>query len=321
MYMLYEFDTPVRKIPMRERHFRTATVVLGAMILSHIPLLNSLYEVETSPGALTFFIRGTMMHLGTQPFALANMGLMIAGQDEKQSNLYGIGMTVVMALMQQQHWTCTLQLVGISILLANAMNYLDVYGSISLSTALIFLNASERFVKEFMTYPTLVVVAIIIAVVWIDQLAVTIPLTHTRRRSQNISMRLPVMYNSTTALILYSTCAEICFPNQIIASVALVPAVYIINLQLPDIQKTTAKDLVREWAGENYTIRGWHSKQRMVKYVQGLIDRNIWWNTVLLCGLWAISTACRTSITASTIFLLTSTAKQYVNQPMISLRG
>ena len=47
------------------------------------------------------------------------------------------------------------------------------------------------------------------AVAWIENINITIPLTHMRYRTQTMSMELPVMYNSTTALIMYYTFIEV----------------------------------------------------------------------------------------------------------------
>lgn len=336
MYLLHEFDTPRKKLPMRQRHFRTSLVVLSALALSHIPLYNSVYEVTEKQSTLTFFVRGTLMHIGTQPFALADMA---TSARNKNGRMYGLGLAICMALhwvyTTSQHWICAVQLVAVAIVMANAMNYLDVYGSISLSTALIFCNASARIITTFFTPSTLVIFVLVGIISWLHGLVITIPLTHTRRRAQTISMELPIMYNSTTALILYTTLTETLAtftpqldvlnqrtiePSTLLTAACLFIAVYVINMQLPEVQQTRGRDLITAWTRDNYAIKGWHSKKRMSLYVQHLIERNIWWNTIILCALWTIALVCKPAVLPSTIFILTSTAKQYVNQPLLSWR-
>lgn len=339
MYLLHEFDTPRQKVPMRQRHFRTAMVVLSALALSHIPLYKSVYEVTEEQSALTFFVRGTLMHIGTQPFALADMAVSLVDKEDKNGRMYGLGLAMCMALhwvyTTSQHWICAVQLVTVAIAMANAMNYLDVYGSISLSTALIFCNASARIITTFFTPSTLVILALVGIISWLHGLVVTVPLTHTRRRTQTISMELPVMYNSTTALILYTTLTETLAtftpklavlnqrsiePSTLLTAACLFGAVYFINKQLPEVQQTRGRDMITAWTRDNYAIKGWHSKKRMSLYVQRLVERNVWWNTVIICALWAVALVCRPAVLPSTIFILTSTAKQYVNQPLLSWR-
>ena len=339
MYLLHDFETPQRKVPMRQRHFRTALVVLSALALSHIPLYKSVYEVADVHSALTFFVRGTLMHIGTQPFALADMAVSLIDKEDKHGRLYGLGLAICMTLhwvyTTSQHWICAVQLVAVAVAMANAMNYLDVYGSISLSTALIFCNASARIITTFFTPSTLVILALVGIISWLHGLVITVPLTHTRRRTQHISMELPIMYNSTTALILYTTFTETLTtfvpklavlnqrtiePSTLLTAACLFGAIYHINKHLPEVQQTSGRDLIEAWTRENYVIRGWHSKKRMSLYVQMLVERNIWWNTAILCALWTVALACRPVVLPSTIFILTSTAKQYVNQPLISWR-
>ena len=316
--MIYDFGTSNRKIPMRERHFHTAAVVLCAMILSNIPCLS---QVESTRGTMSYYAHGTLMHIGTRPFALSGLITSFNICDEKHEPYIGLALSLVMILTQTLDWVVILQLFAVSVAIVNAMRYLDTYGSISLTTALIFMQASEIFIRDFFSYSTIIVLAMMGLIVWLDQVAVTVPMTHIRRRTQQVSMRLPLMYNSTSALITYATIAEMFISNKLLYTTLLFPSVHYMNKHLPTIHKTTGRDLIHVWGAEKYAVRGWHSKQRMAKHVQTLIDRNIWWNTICTCAMWAIATMCKTSITPSTIFLLTSTAKQYLHQPLLSQRG
>ena len=339
---VFDFGKPTRKIPMREKHFNTAIVVLMGLVLSHVPLIYGTEPVQLENSMITFRVSGTLMQFGTQPFVFASMAYsLIFDKDENaraRSRALGMVCSVLMCLRwtlwEEHHWFCGVQLMTVSVLLLQAMCYLDTRGSIHLSTALIFAQASERILTAVFSLSIVWAILLIAAVSWIETLVVTVPLTHLTRKSQTVSMPLPVMYNSTSSLVMYYTLVEMLagvWPpleillqrdlnmNTLFAAIALLGGLYILNKQLPRVEEKTGRDLVRMWKKEHYTMKGWRDEKKIGRYIQKIIDRNVLWNTMILFSLWAVGVIFRPPISVTTLFILTSTAKEYVTQPITSL--
>lgn len=323
--LIIPFDAPRRKLPTRERHFNTGVAVVGALLLAHVPLFMSTVR-EVGDGTVTYYVRGTLMHLGTQPFAVAHMAAMFLDADDRKHTT-ALGLLTAVAMAAQwtfatgEYWICGAQLALVALGMAQVMSWLEHRGSASLSTALIFVHAAERMVGALFSWSALFAAILVGVVSWLDGLAVTVPLNHTRRRTQPLSQELPVMYNSTTALIMYSTLTEIlgalyapahALRHPIYGAPVLFGAVWAINKQLPELHETSGRQLVRAWKKNQLAVKGWRDTGAMTAYVQRLIDRNVWWNTVILCSLWFAAAVFRPAITPTTIFILTATAKQHV---------
>ena len=107
--------------------------------------------------------------------------------------------------------------------------------------------------------------------------------------------------------------------NTLFAAVALFGGLYILNRQLPRVEEKTGRDLVRLWKKERYTMKGWRDEKKIGRHVQNIIDRNVFWNTLILFSLWIIGVLFRPPISVTTLFILTSTAKEYVTRPVASL--
>lgn len=340
--VVFDFGTPVRKIPMREKHFNTAMVVLLGLVMSHVPLLYGTEPVQLENNLITFRVSGTLMQFGTQPFVFASMAYNLIydrGEHARaRSRALGMVCSVLMCLRwtlwEEHHWFCGVQLMAVSVLLLQAMCYLDTRGSVHLSTALIFAQASERILAAAFSLSILWAILLIGAVSWIETLVVTVPLTHLTRKSQTVSMPLPVMYNSTSSLVMYYTLVEMLAGvwtpleillqrdltvNTLFAAVALFGGLYILNRQLPRVEEKTGRDLVRMWKKERYTMKGWRDEKKIGRHIQNIIDRNVFWNTLILFSLWLIGVLFRPPISVTTLFILTSTAKEYVTRPVASL--
>lgn len=333
---------PGRKIPIREKHFNTFMAVLVGLMFSHIPLIYGTEPIQVSDSLVTFRVSGTWMQFGTQPFVFASMayGLIFENDKHAQSRSRALGM-IMSSIMcfrwtwwEQHHWFCGIQLMAVSFILLQTMVYLDTYGSVHLSTALIFAQASENILRSVTSFSILWAVALIGLVTWIESLVVTVPLTHLTRKSQTVSMPLPVMYNSTSSLVMYYTLIEmlagIWAPLEVLlsrdlslktlyAAAALFGGIYLINAQIPRIEEKTGRDLIRSWKKQKYTMKGWRDEKKIGRFIQNIIDKNIYWNTIILFGLWAVGVIFKPPISVTTLFILTSTAKQYVNQPIFSL--
>lgn len=317
-----------KDLPARQRHFNTALVVLGALVLAQIPLLGSTVVVGGS-GEATYFVRGTWMHVGTQPFAIAELLASLAGLEDRASALVGgLALSVAMAARwvyaAQQPWTCALQLAATALALVQAMRFLEARGSMHLTTALIFAQASELICARLLSLETVAVAALIAAAAWIDGLVVTLPLAHPKHRGRIFPAELPVMHNSTQALILFTTIFE--WTARMIPRVQdIPPAAYaalllagiaVINRYVPT---TTPRDIVRNWRKEGFGIKGWRSEARMVAHVHRIVERNIYWNTILLGVLWTAARLLAPSASPTTLFLLTGAARRHA--PVASLKS
>ena len=203
--MFYDFGTPSRKIPMRERHFYTALVSFFFILLSHIHIID---VKDARVDTLSFMAPGTLMHVGMRPFALMNILVTLGKINEYEGRVISHVLTMFMACQDIDSWRPILYLLGVAYVIAHGMSFLDVYGSISLCTVLTCLDAAQHVVKNLFTWQTIVFICMLSLLAWTDQIHVTIPLTHVRRRTQNISMKIPLMFNSLTALVLYATAAE-----------------------------------------------------------------------------------------------------------------
>lgn len=338
----YEFEPPRRKIPTREKHFNTIVAVLIGLIFSRIPLIYGTEPVEAADSLVTFRVSGTWMQFGTQPFVFASMAYsLIFDKGEhanKRSKALGLLFAAVMSLRwwlwEEHHWFCAFQLMTVAFGLVQAMTYLEDRGSVNLTTALIFAQASESIVSSVFSISILWAIVLIAAVSWIETLVVTVPLTHMTRKSQTVSMPMPVMYNSTTGLVMYFTLIEMLAgvyqPLEILSSntirvqtlvsaAALFVGLYIVNKQIPRVEERTGRHLIRAWQKEKFTIKGWRSESRMAKYIQNIIDRNVFWNTIILFALWCLGVLLKPPVSVTTLFILTTTAKQHVTQPISSL--
>jgi len=45
------------------------------------------------------------------------------------------------------------------------------------------------------------------------------------------------------------------------------------------MEEKTGHHLIKQWNKQQYTIKGWRSQQKMAKYIQRIVDRNVFWNT------------------------------------------
>jgi preprotein translocase subunit SecY len=325
-YVLYPFEKVRRQIPERQKHFNTAIFVAIALMLAEIPLVGGIRVDEQTQA--TFRVSGTLMQLGTQPFVFASMLTpFLFKKDEKNAdNVLGLLFSIVMAgqwAYNNGSWFGGIELCAVGWALLQAETYLSTRGSVSPSTALIFANGSRRILSSVYGHPLSFAwtAVLFVVVAWIETLVVTLPLTHIQYRSQTTSMPIPVMYNSTTALVMYYTLVETLaniYPpanvliakspaGMLIAAPCFYLGTWFINKRLPSFNNRTAKDLVTGWKEQKYALKGWRDPARMYKFVQNIMDRNIRWNTVFLCLLWTCTLLCPPTVSVTTLFIMTST--------------
>ncbi len=325
-YVIYPFEKVRRKIPERQKHFNTTIFVALALMLAEIPLVGGIRVDEQTQA--TFRVSGTLMQLGTQPFVFASMLTpVLFKKDEKNAdNVLGLLLSVVMAGQWAYHnssWFGGIELCAVAWALLQAETYLSTRGSVSPSTALIFANGSRRILTTIYGQPFSFVwtIVLFVFVAWIETLVVTIPLTHIRYRLQTTSMPIPLMYNSTSALVMYYTLVETIanvyapanvlfaktWSDMLIAAPCFYVGVWFINKRLPSFNQRTAKDLVTGWKKEKYTLKGWRDPSRMYKFVQNIMDRNILWNTIFLCLLWTCTVLYPPTVSVTTLFIMAST--------------
>lgn len=325
-YVLYPFEKVRRQIPERQKHFNTAIFVAIALMLAEIPLVGGIRVDEQTQA--TFRVSGTLMQLGTQPFVFASMLTpVLFKKDEKNAdNVLGLLFSVVMAgqwAYNNDSWFGGIELCAVGWALLQAETYLSTRGSVSPSTALIFANGSRRILSSVYGHPLSFAwtAVLFVVVAWIETLVVTLPLTHIRYRSQTTSMPIPVMYNSTTALVMYYTLVETLaniYPpanvliakspaDMLIAAPCFYLGTWFINKRLPSFNNRTAKDLVTGWKEQKYALKGWRDPSRMYKFVQNIMDRNIRWNTIFLCLLWTCTLLYPPTVSVTTLFIMAST--------------
>lgn len=332
-YLIYPFEKIRRKIPQREKYLYTTLFTIIALSAAEIPLIGAIKKESISE--VTFKVSGTLMQLGTQPFVFASMvtPLLLDKDNENGTNIIGFLISIFMALhwgIVESNWVATIQLCVVAYLLLQSEVYLKERGAISPSTALIFANASKRILLSLFIAPLSFIWALVLmaAVAWIENINITVPLTHMRYRMQTTGMELPVMYNSTTALIMYYTFIEVLGsiwePAKILlarnlswgtlfAAPMLYIGVYLINDNLASFNNQTGKDLIQRWKKQKFTLKGWRDPKKMYKYVQNIIDRNVMWNTVFICALWTLGVLYRPSVGITTLFILVGTIKR--NRP------
>lgn len=330
-YVIYPFSKVTHKIPQRQQYLNTVIFTVIALMASEIPLFGGTKTDENAE--VTFQVSGTLMQLGTQPFVFASMAapFLFDKEDKHSSDLLGLILSVLMAFQwgyRESSWVGCFQLCVVAWTLLQAEVYLKDRGAISPSTALIFANASRRLGLSIFIEPISFTWALIllVAVAWIEALSVSVPLTHQKYRHQSTGMELPVMYNSTTALIMYYTLLEtigtwyppamVLLPKSLqrsvlVAAPCLYIGVYLINSRLAALNQQTGSDMIQNWKKQKYTLKGWRDPTKMSKYIQNIIDRNVHWNTAFICILWTLGVLYRPSVGITTLFILIGTVKKH----------
>jgi hypothetical protein len=323
-------NTPkIKQRSLREKHLNTFVVTTLCIILANIPLFRMSNIDDTQMSTVSFRSSNTFMHLGTQPFVFASFvqGFWLVNTTRPQSRVMGF----LLSLIQSLQWGVVnttvggVQLVGMSYLLLRAILWLDDHGSIGLSTALIFATASQQMLLSIVTPVVFAWTCLLLGTVtWLESLAVTVPLTHKKSRHQT-SMPIPLLYNSTTALVIYFTMVEsmvsllppLAFLNSrtlglhsLIVLPVMFGTIWVIDKQLPQLQKTTAKTLVNNWKEQSYSLKGWRLEGAS-RFVQKIIDNNVQWGTAIIFLLWLLGSLLPPSCSITTLFIVVATAKQF----------
>lgn len=318
--------------PSREKHFNTIAVTLICLILAQVPLSTRNNSEIDRLSTVSFRSIGTLMHVGTQPFVSASFvhSLIVDNPRRNQSHICGFLLSLIQSLqwgVKNTKWG-GFQLSAMSYLLLRAVIWLEGHGSIGLSTALIFATASQQLLLS-VTTPLVFVwtVLLLIVVIGLENVMVTVPLVHQKTKHQ-ISMSLPLLYNSTTALILYFTVVEslvsvvpsaafLNTPTVSLQSIVGLPCMFgilwRIDQQLPQLQQTTATTVVNKWQKQSYFLKGWR-KTGATRYVHRIIVRNIQWSSCIVFLLWLLGTLLRPAFGITTLFIVVSTARQFESE-------
>ena len=349
-YVIYPFEKVSRNISMREKHFNTAIFTILALMISEIPLIGGTRTNEMSE--VTFSVTGTIMQLGTQPFVFASMAApyifdepedITKGKKKKKKKKkklrdtskdnYPLLLGLVLSWILSARWgyaigwLAGIQLAIVAIGLMHCMVYLRYRGSISPTTSLIFANASKNILMSSYYTPIRFLWTGILCglVAWIESLHVNIQLQHTKLRKHKVSIPLAVMYNSTSALVMYYTAVECLgawfWPIRLlilqqwslylfITIPILFGSLWVINKKLPGMNSQRASDLVKAWKEQQLVIGGWRDPKRIHKHVQAIVDKNVMWNTIFLYILWTLAFIFRPSVGITTLFILLSTVKK-----------
>jgi len=328
--IVYPFKNPTRKIPVREKCMNTVLFVVLALAMAEIPLTGGMRGPNLSQ--ITFKSSGTLMQLGMQPFAFASMlsPFVIGTQkDGHSTDVLGFIMSCIMSAHwgMNNGWIGTVQMIAVAFGILQAEVYLKPRTITSPSTALVFANASKELVLSSYIQPVSFVwtLALMCVVSWVDSLQVTIPMAHTKARGQTVAAPLPVMYNSTSALVLYYTAVELLAhwyrPASVLISrsrnaytilslACLCAGVAFINTYLSALYEKNASLVVKKWKEENYSLKGWRDTKRIHKFVQRVINRNVRWNSIFICVLTGLGYVYPTSVGVTTLFIMLSTVKE-----------
>lgn len=315
------------RLTTRVKNFNTVSISIVCIILANIPLFASQAQQHQTTSTVSFSAHGTLMHLGTTPFVFASFvhSLWVEKPKPRQGHVLGF----LLSLFQSLQWGLfnntmgALQLVVMSYILLRLISWSEVHGSLSLSTSLIFATASQQLLW---TTPLLFLWTslFIVLVVWLEELAVTLPLTHTKTRHQ-VSMQLPLLYNSTTALVIYFTGMETLVtlvpslsflvsttlaPHLVVTMPCMLACLLFLDQKLPQLQHTTGKSLVSKWSKQSYALKGWRN-EGAARFVQKIIDTNIQWNSLIVFVLWLLGTLIPPSFGITTLFIVVSTVKKW----------
>lgn len=328
-WVVYPFEKARLHIPDREKHLNVIVFTVLALISSRIPLWRGI--VADSDSEISFKVFGTLMQLGTQPFVFASMVGPFLFKEPRKLSLTILGF--LLSCFMSIHWGWMngsiigcVELMAMSFILLNAEVYLEDRSLISPTTSLLFANGCSKILLSAYFRPISFLWTWVLALIvtWIEHLSVTVSVNHTRHRHQGIGIELPVMYNSTTALVIYYTIFET-FAHWyspfklflasggsfLLGACCVCLGVYLINGRLASINNTSGADLISKWKKQKYTLKGWRDPKRMSRHVQNLIDRNVHWNTIFICVLWILGTLSPPSVGVTTLFIMINTVKRH----------
>lgn len=321
-----------KQLRQREKHFNTVMAGLVCLVLSTVPLYGGTVASSEPTSTVTFRSVGTWMHLGTQPFVFASFvhSFVVTKRVQNQSHVLGF----VLSLFQSVQWGMVNSVLGgiqlgcMSYVLLRMLIWLDTHGSIPLSQVLIFATASRQLVLSVVTPFVFVWNCLLLALVLaLESMSVAVPLNHVKTRHQ-VSMPIPLLYNSTTALVIYFTVVEslaslipsaVLLSNRTVGihSLVTLPLMFImvwsLDQKLPRLQKTSAKTLVQQWKKQSYSLKGWRN-EGAVRFVQRIIDNNLKWASCIVFSLWLCGSVLTPSFAITTLFVVVSTAKQFESE-------
>lgn len=320
-------EKPYKTIKPLARHKNSFALITFFFCLSYFPMWRSTVGDATS---LTSFRRdGSLMALGTQPFVMSSMiaGIIPYKLESHHKELCGFLLSIMQATLfgSVGSW---LSLATIAYIIMESNLWLKHYGSMGLSTGLICVNASIRFMMH-LGWSSLSTTLVVFALSWITECNVKVPVVHRRARlSHSAAASLPVMYNNTSAYVVYISLMEwiIWFGvpysplllsqtlglHTPIVAVIMASSVHIINKEWYKLQNRTGYDMVIKWQKQKMSIRGWRSIRRSGQFVEKIIIQCVNQNTILLMCMWFVGLLLQPSIPVTTIMILVEVVQEYL---------
>lgn len=292
-------------------------------LLARVPLWSaSRYDFN---GIMTFSRADTWMALGTQPFIVVGMiaQILLAGEEitRRQEILGGLFVSTVQSFLVTTSWIATAQLLLVSYIMANAIDYLSKYGKVGLSSGLILTNASMGIVRGFAsTYSTMVTFFCLLGALYLNHVRHSVKIKHMTSRVTS-STNLAVMYSGTTPLIVYYTGEEwisYLLGRQIPTFLFILPCVYALTIVWPKISKNLGTDVIARLQKEGWGLPGYRSAERMARLIQYKIDHLKLLNAYILCAMAAITLFLRPSVSCGTLLIVVQTLSEF--EPKDQLR-
>ena len=330
IYNTISFDDDFQpNIPDRQKHFYSAVTGAFVYCLGFITFgMNA--TVLSTKNIITYNKAGTWMALGTGPFLSAsiimNMWKSANVFDNKKVGTM-LGLLISVANAVSMHWVsgnwlgmAILTLVSYVLYLATIR--LEKYGSIALNEVLLCMRSSVAIGTTSLDYEgiarLLAGIMFIVVCIYINTFWVGLPVKSTKSRAST-SVRLKMMYNGITPLVMWQTFVESVRPYwQPDLGIFRVPlyatALFMLTLNWHNWDERMGKDIVAGWKKENIQLRGYHSDEGASKYINKTIEQLVTWNGIILVTLWLAGEYVPSTIQPTTALILVQIAKQYYQQ-------
>ena len=296
----------------------TIAMSLVFFVMSFIPLMGE--ELPTLPndaGIMVFARKKTLMELGTSPFVLSSMVMnMILTTDELNDfnpNAIGLIVAIIQSCITASTIVQGIQLIVVAIALFNAMTAIKTLDTIGLSSTLILLSASRRIVGGSWIQIAIATVSIV-GLHYMLEMYISVRLKPKQTR-QTTTARLPLMYSSTTPLIILYTAQEAAQKATSYNLGPLIPfAVFPLTLYWPKIGGTTGRDLVEKWNADGLNMPGFRNNAIANKFVNRQVQRLSYINACTLVWFVIVTFFFDLSVPLGTLLLVVETTKSLMKQ-------
>lgn len=286
-------DKPTRLITHREKMFHSVICALFVFALSFVPLVGDYsYHKQTH---VHFKVPGTCMALGLQPFVLVSIFVRKAKKYDETLTL-GFLFSILQIVFLYRFSVATLQLIAVSWLCMQIMNWMQWRAKLALPTGLMLLHGCSLFLRpSIQCLNSMIAVTVLL---YLNECKVPVPISHQKVKHRPIGANISIMYNGMSALVHYYMAIELLewfgiLSGTFHASYMSIPAafgfIYVFHLYWHRFKKRSGKDLILAWKKQGYSIKGWHSVDRQAKYVENIIVQCVQQNTLILCCIFMTS--------------------------------